>query len=116
MTTSSAYRRGDVVFVPFQFVDKSAAKNRPAVVISSESYHRSRNEVIIAGITSNVTRTPFVGQVQIQGWRECGLVKPSVVSGIIQTIRVNFVNRRVGRLSPTDMDSLERALREALAL
>jgi len=116
MTTSKAYERGDVVYVPFLFVDKSAAKNRPAVVISSAAYHESRNEVIIAGITSNLARTSFVGQSMIHHWRDCGLSKPSVVSGIIQTLRPSFIGRRVGALSIDDLDSLGEALRDSLGL
>ncbi|KAF0239889.1 MAG: plasmid maintenance system antidote [Planctomycetota bacterium] len=33
---------GDVVLVPFPFTDQSAAKKRPAVVISSRSYNNAR--------------------------------------------------------------------------
>ncbi len=35
------FRRGDVVLVPFPFSDLSAAKVRPAVVVSGALYHRN---------------------------------------------------------------------------
>ena len=41
MTTGDyfmAYQRGDFVLLPFPFTDLSAAKTRPAVVVSSEIY------------------------------------------------------------------------------
>jgi mRNA-degrading endonuclease toxin of MazEF toxin-antitoxin module len=41
MTGSS---RGDVVLVAFVFSDESGAKLRPAIVVSSPSYNRGRQE------------------------------------------------------------------------
>ena len=31
---------GDVLLVPFPFADHTSVKQRPAVVVSSEAYHR----------------------------------------------------------------------------
>ena len=51
--------RGDVVLVGFVFSDESGRKVRPALVISSPAYHRARQEVIVAAITSNLRRRLF---------------------------------------------------------
>jgi mRNA-degrading endonuclease toxin of MazEF toxin-antitoxin module len=107
MTT---YRRGDVVFVPFEFTDRDKRKNRPAVVISSDDYNRSRDDLIIAGITSNIGRSGFVGQLSIADWTECGLEKPSVISGIIQTVRETKIGHRIGTLTRQDQKSLDSTL------
>lgn len=50
-----AFRRGDVVLVPFPFSDLSTSKVRPAVVVSSNSYHASEPDLILAAITSKIT-------------------------------------------------------------
>ena len=55
----TVYNRGDVVLVGFLFSDESAKKLRPAVVISSAAYNRSRQEIIVAAITSNTKRRLF---------------------------------------------------------
>jgi mRNA-degrading endonuclease toxin of MazEF toxin-antitoxin module len=47
----TAYDRGDVVLVSFVFSDESGKKLRPAVVISSAAYKRSRQEIVVAAIT-----------------------------------------------------------------
>jgi mRNA interferase MazF len=54
-----AFSRGDVVLVEFVYTDQSGRKLRPAVVISTDPYHRARHEVIVAAITSNVRRRLF---------------------------------------------------------
>ncbi len=59
MPSMTDCRRGDVVLGRFVFSDDSGAKLRPAVVVSSTGYHRSRREVIVAAITSNVKRRLF---------------------------------------------------------
>lgn len=41
------YEFGDVVLVPFVFTDQSAAKRRPAVVVSGQAYHRERLDLVI---------------------------------------------------------------------
>ena len=45
-------QRGDVVLIPFPYTDLSAAKTRPAVVISSPLYHAVRSELLLAYISS----------------------------------------------------------------
>lgn len=48
------FSRGSVVLVPFPFTDLSAAKRRPALVVSSGEYNAATDDVIIAQITSKV--------------------------------------------------------------
>lgn len=113
---TTTYNRGDVVFVPFQFTDKPVTKNRPAVIISSAAYHTSRREVIIAAITSRVREPLFVGDHLIGRWQDCGLIKPSVATGIIRTVRASMITRTLGVMSEPDMRAIDALLAEALGL
>jgi len=110
-----AYHRGDVILVEFVFADESGAKVRPALVISSQTYHRSRPEVIVAAITSNVARR-LSGDHPIVEWESAGLVLPSTVTGIIRTIDRSAIRRTLGSLAKTDLDAFDEALRVALDL
>jgi PemK-like, MazF-like toxin of type II toxin-antitoxin system len=91
------YERGDAVYVPFLFTDRDKAKVRPAVVISSASFNESRSDVVIAGITSNVSREHFIGQLILEDWSRCGLLKPCAVSGIVQTVRETQIGNASAR-------------------
>ena len=52
MPNTTVYSFGDVALVPFPYTDQTAAKQRPAVVVSSDDYHRERQDVILVAVTS----------------------------------------------------------------
>lgn len=109
------YNRGDVVLVGFVFSDESAKKLRPAVVISSAAYNRSRQEIIVAAITSNVRRRLF-GDHLISSWKAAGLLFPSLVTGIFRTIKQTMIDRKVGTMPKLEMQAIDLKLRQSLGL
>lgn len=111
----TACKRGDVVLVGFTFSDESGKKLRPALVISSPEYRRARQEIVVAAITSNVTRRLF-GDHPVADWNGAGLLFPSVVTGILRTVTRAMIERRVGSLPKPDRDGVDRQLRRSLAL
>ena len=111
----TAYRRGDIVLVGFLFADESGLKHRPAVVLSSRAYQQSRQEVIVAAVTSNIDRVRF-GDYAIAGWKAAGLLFPSLVTGILRTIKATMIHRRFGSVSALEMKAVDANLREILSL
>lgn len=109
------YNRGDVVLVSFIFSDETDEKHRPAVVISSDAYHKSRREAIIAAITSRTERV-LVGDHLINDWQGAGLLFPSVATGIVRTIKQDMITRKLGTMQQPDMQGIEDKLRNALGL
>lgn len=107
------YKQGEIVLVNVVFSEGTDAKKRPAMVLSADNYHENREEIIIAAVTSNVKRTLF-GDTKIDGWKEAGLLYPSVVTGIIQTVKGSMVARRLGKLSGHDFQKVQENLRKAL--
>ena len=103
--------RGEVVYVPFVFTDRAVSKVRPAVVISTDEYHASRDDVIIMGITSNLDRREFVGYVILDDWQTS---EQSAVSGIVMTVRSREIVRVVGRLSARDLVLVDKALSQSI--
>jgi mRNA interferase MazF len=104
------YSFGDVIVVPFPFTDQTATKKRPAVVVSSEAYHRERPDLILMAITSQSRPTPTVGEVAVLHWQEAGLLKPSVIKPLLTTIETNLVLRQLGSLHAEDQDSLRKVI------
>ena len=97
MPRTTTCDRGAIILVRFVFADEKGAKRRPAVILSTEPYHVGRREVVVAAITSNIERL-LVGDHRIAAWREAGLPLPSVVTGIVRTIKRDMIEGTLGAL------------------
>ncbi len=107
--------RGDVVLVKFVFADEKGIKQRPGLIVSTDKYQQGRRETILAAITSNIGRL-LVGDHKIKAWRESGLLYPSIVTGIVRTIKHDMIASKMGELPPSELHAVEDKLREILAL
>ena len=101
--------------VGFTFADESGMKLRPAVVLSSAAYHRSRQEVIVSAITSNLRRRLF-GDPVLADWKTAGLLFPSVATGILRTVKSTMIHRTLGALTKPNLDAIARQVRTSLGL
>jgi len=115
MPSTTSCERGDLVLVRFLFADEQGAKRRPVLVLSSPEYHAGRHEVIVAAVTSNVSRL-LPGDRLIEDWQGAGLPKPSVATGILRTIKRAMVERTLGRLAVEDLRAVQDAIRSTLGL
>jgi len=109
------FNRGDVVLVSFIFSDETGERRRPAVIVSSDAYHQSRQEAVIAAITSRTDRI-LEGDHLISDWQGAGLLFPSVATGIIRTIKQGMIARKLGSMPASDMRSIDSKLKLALGL
>jgi mRNA interferase MazF len=58
----TSYKFGDVVLVPFPFTDQSASKKRPAVVVSSAAYHADHINLVLIGVSSQISGSLRAGE------------------------------------------------------
>ena len=55
MPSTTRYKRGDIILVPFPFTDLSASKRRPALVVSPEHINDRMQDLVVVAITSQLT-------------------------------------------------------------
>jgi mRNA interferase MazF len=103
------------VLVGFVFSDESGRKLRPALVLTSTAYHRARQEVIVAAITSNVKQRLF-GDYALADWKGAGLLFPSMVTGVLRTIKRSMIDRKLGTMAERDLEAFDRELGRSLGL
>lgn len=109
----TSFKQQDVVLVNFVFSEGIGFKKRPALILSSEEYHRSRQEVMIAAITSNIERV-LAGDTKLKDWKKANLLFPSLVTGILQTIKRDMIERVLGSLSSEDFQNVRKNLQISL--
>ncbi len=109
-----AYSRGDVVLVPFPFVDLKSTKARPALVVNDPSYEISSGNLILVMITSQAKK--FITDYTLADWAAAGLRKPSVVRIKIATISTALVLLKVGQITQNDLPQVEAQIRRVLNL
>jgi mRNA interferase MazF len=104
---------GDIVLVNFGFSEGVGFKKRPALVISNEVYNTNRQEVIILAITSNVDRL-LLGDTKISRWEEAGLLYPSLITGIVRTVKSDMIFRKIGEVSKIDLNKAEENIKKMI--
>lgn len=110
----TGHELGDVVLGPSPFTDQSATKRRPAVVVSSDAYHRERPELIIVAVTSQARPYAALGEAAVARWKEAGLLRPSVLKPVVTTIERGLVLRKLGRLEGEDLQAFRKLIGEIL--
>ena len=104
-----AYKPGDVVRVPFPFVDSGAAKHRPALVLSAEEYNSTHGHSVMAMITS-AKHSRWPSDVSISNLGSTGLPSPSIVRFKIFTLDNRLVTSAIGRVEGDDWSAVLKAL------
>lgn len=115
-SSASVPSRGDVILVPFPFAELTAEKARPAVVVSGREFFDAEGKIVVAAITSNVKAQRGPTNFELARWRECGLLKPSVITSWLATLAPDLVLMRIGALKAEQVRAVESRLRATLEL
>lgn len=101
---------GDVVVVPFPFVDRREAKRRPALVLSGRSFNEA-GHCVLAMITTQ-SNPPWPGDTMIADRDSAGLRVPCVVRIKLFTLDIRLILKKAGHLSPDDQARVGAQIRE----
>lgn len=115
MKFTMTYSFGDVVLVDFPFSSNVGIKKRPAVVVSSETFNKSKEDLILLAITSQIDNLTL-GEALVNNWQEAGLLKPSAFKSVVFTVEKQYVYKTLGKLSAYDKNILVDCLKQILSL
>jgi len=118
MQPNPNYNRGEVVLVLFPHSNLRTAKSRPALVVQADNLQTGLPQVIVAMITSRMSRANHPSRVTIllttPDGQNSGLLTDSVVMcDNLATIAEKEIDRVIGRLPMANVDD---ALRHTLGL
>jgi mRNA interferase MazF len=117
MPSTTNYKHGDVVLVPFPFTDLRSAKHRPALVISSDAFNSVREDLLLAAITSQILDALAADEMQIppDDLDACGLPKPSIIKLTkLVTLHRMLVVKRLGSLPIGTLNQALAGIRQML--
>ena len=110
MPNTTAYEFGDVLLMELDHTDQLQVQKRPAVVISTLAYNRSRPDIVVMPITGR----SHPDAIRIIEWRAAGLLKESFVKPVIGTYEQGRIIRQLGRLDRNAQAAVKKAIAEIL--
>ena len=110
------YHRGDIYIANLNpYIGAEQGGIRPVVVLQNNLGNRYSPTLIVAAMTKEIKRTDLPTHVYIR--RAGDLKKPSIiVLEQIRTIDKSRVHRYLGRLSPMQMNLVEKGIKRSLGI
>jgi mRNA interferase MazF len=113
------FSRGDVVLVLYPDSNLRTAKRRPALVIQADNLQTGLPQIIIAMISSNMTRAGHPSRMTVlrssSEGQQMALRTDSVIStDNLATVLETEIDRRLGKMP--DTTQVDSALRHTLGL
>ena len=107
------FEPGDVIKVPFPYMEKPVKQHRPALVVSSSELQEVHGLLWVLMITSAKNK-PWAGDVAVSHLEEAGLPAPSVVRcARIATIEASAATR-IGALGQAQLKLVSNMMQRAL--
>ncbi len=112
MPQNPSCRQGDVVLVLFPNSDLVTAKTRPAVVVQADNLETGLPQIIVAMVTSQMSRSQHPSRLTIlvgtpEGQRS-GLILDSVVmTDNLATVILSSISRIIGLI---ELDTLHKSI------
>lgn len=105
---------GDVVVLPFSFLDRTGSKIRPAIALTSRDFNVSRGFFVFTPLTGSPGHLDDV--IEISDLGSAGLTMRSYSQGMLFSANNTDVIRIAGRLSDRDFSMIRQLLRAILPI
>jgi mRNA interferase MazF len=104
---------GDIVVIDFPGVQ--GTKRSPAIILSTDEYHRTRPDVIAGLITSQIGGATGPSDYILADWQAAGLHRPSAFRAFLVTVPRSAISASIGRPVAVDWDGIRNSLNAAIA-
>ena len=105
-------KRGEVWWVDFEpALGSEVRKTRPAVIVSNDASNRAMSRVQVIPVTSNTSKLyVFESRIEVKG------AQGKAMADQIMTADKQRLKKRIGKVSPSEMLGIERAIKIQLGI
>jgi mRNA interferase MazF len=100
---------GNIVVVPFPFVDNANIKPRPALIVSSKSFNEEHDHSIMTMITTGLS-TKWKSDIEILDLKFAGLPVKSYIRLKFFTLDNRLIKKIIGQLDDKSFADLKNNL------
>jgi len=89
----------DILLVPFPFSNQNGNKVRPVLVLSKNEFNRKSEDIIVSGITSNLTKDTHSVKIEDKDLEEGHLFEASIIKvENILRIEKSLIVKKIGKI------------------
>jgi len=105
-------KRGEVWWVDFEpAMGSEVRKTRPAVIVSNDASNGAMSRVQVIPVTSNTSKLyVFESRIEVKG------AQGKAMADQIMTADKQRLKKRIGKVSPSEMLGIERAIKIQLGI
>jgi len=97
----------DLLLVPFPFSDQSGRRVRPVIVISNNKFNEHSEDVLIVGVTSNISKERYTLSLKNNDLEEGKLITPCCIKvENILKIDKELIIKKIGRINKEKLISI----------
>jgi|SRR3989344_5890256 len=97
----------DLLLVPFPFSDQSGRKVRPVIVVSNNDFNLSSEDIIVVGITSNISKDKYTLDLASKDLEEGKLLTQCCIKvENILKIEKGLVIKKIGKAKINNLNEI----------
>jgi len=105
------FKQRDIILIPIPFTDLASQKKRPAIVISSDKYNDTSEDIIDVALTSNVKQQDFTIVITSEDLEDGKLKTTSMIRvDKIYTLNKSIVLKQFGRIKSSVLAKIKTTL------
>ena len=108
--------QGDLLLVPFPFSDQSGKKVRPVIVISCNEFNKFSEDVIVIGVTSNISKDKYTINLTNNNLDE-GSLSTSCCIKVENVLKLDkeLIIKKIGRINNETLRKMVTKLNEIIS-
>lgn len=106
----------DLLLVPFPFSDQSGRKVRPVVVISNTDFNEHSEDLLVVGVTSNISKDKYTLGLINNDLEEGKLITPCCIK-VENILRLDkeLIIKKIGKIKKEKFKNIIRILLEIIS-